>query len=108
MSRLLEGKVALVTGGGRGVGRAIAIAMAEAGAKVVVNDLGATLDGHRHAVFIPVRDRALSLREAAQPGRHPAVLGQHLGAFETQPGQVAGGGQQARFGGRVAHRSYAG
>ena len=42
---LLDGKAALVTGSGRGIGRGIAMALAAAGAKVVVNDLGATLDG---------------------------------------------------------------
>jgi NAD(P)-dependent dehydrogenase (short-subunit alcohol dehydrogenase family) len=45
MKQLLEGKVALVTGAGRGVGKGIALALAEAGASVVVNDLGASLGG---------------------------------------------------------------
>ena len=43
--RMLEGKAALVTGAGRGIGRGIAIALAQAGAKVVVNDLGTSLSG---------------------------------------------------------------
>jgi NAD(P)-dependent dehydrogenase (short-subunit alcohol dehydrogenase family) len=42
---MLEGKVAIVTGAGGGIGREIALAMAMAGAKVVVNDIGASLSG---------------------------------------------------------------
>ena len=41
----LEGKVAIVTGAGRGIGREHALALARAGAKIVVNDLGASLAG---------------------------------------------------------------
>ncbi|HUS98434.1 MAG TPA: SDR family NAD(P)-dependent oxidoreductase, partial [Hyphomicrobiaceae bacterium] len=45
MSRLCEGRVAIVTGGARGVGRQHALLLASHGAKVVVNDIGAEIDG---------------------------------------------------------------
>ena len=45
---MLEGKVVVVTGAGRGIGRDFAMAMAAAGAKVVVNDPGVSATGEGH------------------------------------------------------------
>ncbi len=67
--RLLEGKVAVVTGAGSGLGREYAIALAQHGASVVVNDFGASVDGERMQSNSAdqVVDRIISLGGKAVP-----------------------------------------
>jgi len=48
--KMMEGKVAVVTGAGGGIGREIALLLARHGASVVVNDIGASLAGEGHDV----------------------------------------------------------
>jgi NAD(P)-dependent dehydrogenase (short-subunit alcohol dehydrogenase family) len=60
---LLEGKVAIVTGSGRGIGREEALMMARHGAKVVVNDLGAHFDGTGKANATPAQEVVAEIKK---------------------------------------------
>jgi NAD(P)-dependent dehydrogenase (short-subunit alcohol dehydrogenase family) len=61
---LLAGKVAVVTGAGRGIGREHALLMAKLGAKVVVNDLGAHFDGTGAPTATPAQEVVSEIKKA--------------------------------------------
>jgi NAD(P)-dependent dehydrogenase (short-subunit alcohol dehydrogenase family) len=73
----LEGKVAVVTGAGRGIGREHALALAHAGAKIVVNDLGASLAGEG-ADISPAHD---VVREIEALGGEAVADGENVADF---------------------------
>src|SRR5215813_1828693 len=60
---LLAGKVAVVTGAGRGIGREHALLMAKLGAKVVVNDLGAHFDGTGAPTATPAQEVVAEIKK---------------------------------------------
>jgi meso-butanediol dehydrogenase/(S,S)-butanediol dehydrogenase/diacetyl reductase len=70
----LTGKVALVTGAARGLGRAMALALAEAGADIAVSDIGRSADGATPYALASEGDLAETARAVEQRGRRSLAI----------------------------------
>src|SRR5581483_10510628 len=80
---LLEGRIAIVTGAGRGIGRAHALELARQGARVVVNDFGVSLAGKKEDS--PAHD---VVREIEALGGSAVVNGADVADFEQAGAMV--------------------
>jgi NAD(P)-dependent dehydrogenase (short-subunit alcohol dehydrogenase family) len=76
---MLDGKVAVVTGSGGGIGREIAIMMAESGAKVVINDVGASLSGEGQSATPAQQTKGI----IEQKGGQAAISTDSVAAWES-------------------------
>jgi len=91
MAGIVEGKVAIVTGAGRGIGRSIALLMAQEGARVVVCDIGASLEGEgadstpAHTVVDEIKkaggEAIASTLSISEPANGDKIVGAALQAF---------------------------
>ena len=89
MTGLLDGKIALVTGAGHGIGRGHALELAKHGATVIVNDLGTTLAGEGTG---KVADEVVAIQGdrvmPGQKGERLAFFDGHM-LFPTGPVRLA-------------------
>jgi NAD(P)-dependent dehydrogenase (short-subunit alcohol dehydrogenase family) len=76
---LLDGKVIVVTGAGGGIGREIAVMMADAGAKVIINDIGASLSGEGNSATPAEQTKAI----IAQRGGRAEISTESVASWDT-------------------------
>src|ERR1700684_1130935 len=80
----LDGRVAIVTGGGGGIGRSVALLLASEGAAVVVNDLGVAVDGSGQDTG-PAHDTVTAIAEA---GGKAVANGADISDFTAAEGLI--------------------